>query len=159
MTFVVIIIDECQCEVTMQGVQIEQLLGGTEVIGHKIRNEMDLYEVSKTGLPKKALINLIQNLGFSVKAMASLLSITERTIQRKSDTELLDFITSEQILQVADVYSRGNTVFGSQEKFKDWIMLTNKALNNMRPIDLLSSRYGAQMVLDEIGRIEYGIIA
>ena len=143
----------------MQGVQIEQLLGGTDVIGHKIRNEMDLYEVSKIGLPKKALINLIQNLGFSVKSMASLLSITERTIQRKSDTELLDFITSEQILQVADVYSRGNTVFGSQEKFKDWIMLTNKALNNMRPMDLLASRYGAQMVLDEIGRIEYGIIA
>jgi len=143
----------------MQGVIIEQLLGGSDLIGHAIRNEMDLYELSRTGLPKKALLNLIQNLGFTVKSMASLLNITERTIQRKSDMELLDFITSEQILQVADIYSRGSEVFGSPEGFKKWVSLENKALNNRKPIDLLSSRYGAQMVIDEIGRIEYGIIA
>ena len=143
----------------MQGVLIEQLLGGTEVIGHTIRCEMDLYELSRNGLPKKALLNLIANLGFTVKTMASLLHITERTIQRKSDMELLDFITSEQILQVADVYSRGNSVFGSQENFKKWIALENKALDDKKPIDLVSSRYGSQLILDELGRIEYGIVS
>lgn len=110
----------------MQGALIEQLLGGTEVIGHTIRNEMDLYELSRSGLPKEALLNLIQNLGFTVKSMASLLHVTERTIQRKSDRDLLDLITSEQILQVADAYSRGSAVFGSQENFQKWIALENK---------------------------------
>lgn len=143
----------------MLGTAIEQLLGGSDLIGHPIRNEMDLYELSKTGLPKKALVNLIQNLGFTVKSMASLLNVTERTIQRKNDMDLLDGVTSEQILQVADVYSRGSTVFDSPEGFKQWLAFENKALNNRKPIDLLSSRYGAQMVLDEIGRIENGIIA
>ena len=143
----------------MYGTAIEKLLGGSDLIGHEIRNEMDLYEVSKAGLPKKALINLVQNLGFTVKSMASIINITERTIQRKSDMELFDNITSEQILQVADVYSRGNEVFGSSENFNKWITMENKALNGKKPIDLLSSRYGVEMVLDELGRIEYGITA
>ena len=143
----------------MQGPVIEQLLGGKDVIGHTIRNEMDLYELSRNGLPKMALIHLIKNLNFTLKAMVSLLHITERTLQRKSDMELLDLITSEQILQVAQVYGRGNSVFESQENFKKWLTLENHALDTKRPIDLLTSRYGAQMVLDELGRIEYGIIA
>jgi putative toxin-antitoxin system antitoxin component (TIGR02293 family) len=143
----------------MYGSAIEELLGGTEIIGHEIRNEMDLYEISKKGLPKKALVHLIHNLGFTVKFMASLINITERTIQRKNDIELLDKVTSEQVLQIADIYSKGTHIFESSENFSTWITIENKALNNKKPIELLSSRYGAQMVLDELGKIEYGIIA
>jgi putative toxin-antitoxin system antitoxin component (TIGR02293 family) len=143
----------------MYGSAIEELLGGTEIIGHEIKSEMDLYEISRNGLPKKALIHLIQNLGFTVKFMASMINITERTLQRKSDIELLDKVTSEQVLQIADIYSRGNQVFGSSDSFSTWVNIESKALNNKKPIELLSSRYGAQMVLDELGRIEYGIPA
>ena len=35
----------------------------------------------------------------------------------------------------------------------------NIALGGKRPIELLPSRYGAQMVLDVIGRIEYGVFS
>lgn len=143
----------------MYGAAIEELLGGTEIIGHEIKNEMDLYEIARNGLPKKALVHLMKRLGFTVKFMASMINITERTIQRKSDIELLDKITSEQVLQIADIYSRGTQVFGSADDFSTWVNIENKALSNKKPIELLSSRYGAQMILDELGRIEYGITA
>ncbi len=137
---------------------IEELLGGPEIIGHEIRNEMDMYEIAQSGLTKEALTQLIKNAGFTVKSMAAVLNLTERTLQRKQRDDLLDRVTSEQVLQVADVVSRGIEAFGSAESFSRWLSLENVALRNKRPIDLLSSRYGAQMVFDELGRIEYGII-
>lgn len=143
----------------MSDVAIETLLGGSKVIGHSIRSEIDLYEISRIGLPKKALLHLVSNLNLSIRAMATLLNITERTIQRKSDLELLDIATSEQILQIAEVFSRGSDVFGSLTNFQDWMQAENVSLGGKRPIELLPSRYGIQMVLDVIGRIEQGVFS
>ena len=102
----------------MSDVTIEKLLGGTGVIGHKIRTEMDLYEISRIGLPKQALLHLVTNLNFSVRSMTQLLNITERTIQRKGDSYLLDISTTEQILQVAEVFSRGSEVLVHLRTFR-----------------------------------------
>ena len=143
----------------MSCVSIEQLLGGSAVVGRTIKNTMDMYEAAQSGLPKKALENLGKSLGFTAKKMASVLQVTERTLQRKSTTDILDTHTSEKILQIADVYSKGCEIFGDPEPFSEWLQLENRALNNKQPIDLLASQYGARMVLDELGRIAYGITA
>lgn len=138
---------------------VESLLGGAELLGHAIHSEMDMYALSKKGLPKKSLLSLSDQIDLSLKAMAALLHVTERTIQRKGDDELLDEVTSAQLLQIAEVYSRGAEVFDSTEDFQVWMRTVSPALGHQRPLDLLSSSYGAQMVLDELGRIEYGVFA
>lgn len=91
--------------------------------------------------------------------MAALLNIAERTIQRKRDDELLDVSTSEQVIQIAEVYSRGNEVFGSSSNFQAWMNTESIPFGGKRPLELLPSRYGAQMILDEIGRIEAGVFS
>lgn len=143
----------------MQNTSIEQLLGGKDVLGYAVKTEMDLYELSRRGLPKKALVHLLKNLNVTLKAMAALIHITERTLQRKSENDILDAVTSEQIIQIAQVYSRGTEVFGAHDRFSQWLETENTAFENKRPLELLASRYGAHMVLDELGRLEYGIIA
>ena len=141
----------------MSEAMIEKLLGGTKVIGHSLKTEMDLYETSRIGLPKMAFLHLVANLNVSMRSMTRLLNVAERTIQRKGDHDLLDISTSEQILQIAEVFSRGNDVFESSENFQKWMNSENLSLGGKRPIDLLPSRYGAQMILDVIGRIEHGV--
>lgn len=143
----------------MSDVSIEKLLGGSAVIGHSLKTEMDLFEISRVGIPKKSLLHLVSNLNVSVRAMSQLLNITERTIQRKKDVDLMDVATTEQILQIAEVYSRGSEVFGSSENFQDWMNAENLAFGGKRPIEMIPSRYGAQMVLDVIGRIEHGVFS
>ncbi len=130
----------------MSDVTIEKLLGGSGVIGHSLKSEMDLFEISRAGLPKKSLLHLVSNLNVSLRAMSQLLNITERTIQRKGDLELMDVATTEQILQIAELYSRGSEVFGSAENFQDWMNADNLSLGGKRPIEMISSRYGAHMV-------------
>lgn len=141
----------------MATMTVEYLLGGSELIGHHIQSDMDMYELSRKGLPKKALLNLCENMNMSLRAIVSLLHITERTIQRKSHFELLDEITSAQLLQIAEIYSRGIELFNSKGDFKVWINSENTALGYKIPFELLSSPYGVQMVLDELGRIEHGV--
>jgi putative toxin-antitoxin system antitoxin component (TIGR02293 family) len=120
---------------------------------------MDLYEISRNGLPKQALLHLAANLKLSLRALSKLLNIAERTIQRKADQDLMDSSTTEQVLQLAEVFSRGHEVFGSSARFQQWINTGNLTLGGKRPLELLQSRFGAQMVLDELGRIEYGIVS
>jgi putative toxin-antitoxin system antitoxin component (TIGR02293 family) len=143
----------------MSSLTIEALLGGKEVIGQAIHTEMDLYELGKGGIPKKALLDLADQTNMSLKALSSILQISERTLQRKKDSDLLNRSVSEQVIQLAQVFSRGNEVFNSVEDFQTWIETANKALGNKRPEELLSSRYGAQMILDELGRIEHGVFS
>lgn len=136
---------------------IENLFGGVAVLGHALSNQMDYYTLAQEGLPKEALLHLMAHLNLSVRATATLLNITQRTIQRKQDHDLLDASTSEQLIQIAEVYARGIGVFGSSLHFQTWMNLENKALGGKKPLELLRSRYGAQMILEVIGRIEHGI--
>jgi putative toxin-antitoxin system antitoxin component (TIGR02293 family) len=120
---------------------------------------MDLYELGKSGIPKQSLLFLAASINVSMRVISQLLHITERTLQRKKDHDRLNEALSEQVIQIAEVYSRGTEVFDSADDFKAWVNTENRALGNKTPIELLSSRYGAQMVLDELGKIEHGVFS
>lgn len=136
---------------------IEDLLGGSDVLGQNINSQMDLFELTKKGLTKKALVNLAQYMHLSLASMTTILSITERTLQRKKDSDKFSSFISDQILQLADVYIKGEEVFGTREQVSIWLTKPNKALGYKKPTELLSSSYGVQMVHDVLGRIEHGV--
>jgi len=138
-------------------INVEEFLGGAAVTGQKIESEMDLYELSAAGLPKRALTNLSAKLDLPLRAMAQLLRLGERTIQRKKEQDLLDTDASEQVLQIAVVYATGAALFGSIETFQRWMTAENIALGGKKPLNLLPSRYGARLILDILGRIETGV--
>ena len=138
---------------------MEYLLGGSGVLGRSIESEIDLYELGRSGIPKKALMHLATSMDLSMRAMARILHVAERTLQRKKEDELLAQDISEHVIQVAEVYARGSGVLGDAERFRVWLTATNTALGNRTPMELLSSRYGALMVLDALGRMEHGIPA
>lgn len=138
---------------------VEKILGGEAILHHKIRNRMDLIELSNKGISKDALGHLAGYLSFSVKQVAELLPVSERTVQRHSSKQHFNRIVSEQILQIAEVAARGTEVFADKDKFLLWMNQPNKALADRIPMSLLTSRFGAELVLDELGRIEYGVFS
>ncbi len=91
--------------------------------------------------------------------MAALLPVTERTIQRYTAKRHFSRVVSEQILQIAEVAAKGIEVFEDKDRFISWMNHPNKALGNRTPMGLLNSRFGAEVVLDELGRIEYGVVS
>ena len=139
--------------------EISEILGGKEVLHEEIQSDFDFIELGGRGVTKAALTNLAGYLRLSLGRMAQLLSVSERTIQRQDPGVLFNRAVSEQILHIAEVAARGTDVFEDRERFLAWLNQPSIALAGRAPIDLLKSRFGAGMVLDELGRMEHGVFA
>lgn len=143
----------------MQFSDISIILGGSQVLHGNITSRMDLIELSNKGVTKDVLLRLANYLSLSVRQIAQLLPVTERTIKRYTRRQRFNRVVSEQILQIAEVAARGSEVFGDKGKFLSWLQTPSPALGKRIPTSLLSSRFGTEMVLDELGRIEHGVIS
>ncbi len=143
----------------MKLAEVIEILGGQQVLRQNIHHRMDLLELSDRGVTKDALVHLARFLSCTMSQMAELLPVTERTIQRYSPETHFNRVVSEHILQIAEVAAKGVEVFTDRETFLAWLRHPNPALAKQTPMSLLRSRFGADMVLDELGRIEHGVFS
>ena len=143
----------------MKLAEVTEVLGGQQVLRQNIHHRMDLLELSDRGVTKDALVHLARFLSCSMSQMAELLPVTERTIQRYAPEAHFNRVVSEHILQIAEVAAKGVDVFTDKERFLKWLRHPSPALANQTPMSLLRSRFGADMVLDELGRIEHGVFS
>lgn len=137
--------------------RITSVLGGSIAVGYSINNDMDLIEVTRKGLPKSVIQTLSTILSVSMEKMSQLLHVSHRTLQRKNDNDLLNVYPTEQILEIADVISKGIEVFGSIDKLSKWLHSELRHLNYKKPIEYLDTTFGVAMVKDTLGRIEHGV--
>jgi putative toxin-antitoxin system antitoxin component (TIGR02293 family) len=125
-----------------------------------LSNKMLMILVIREGVPY-SFFNLIRNYTpFSEHDWADILEISTKSLQRyKQSSKNFKPGQSEKIIEIAEVTNVGLDVFGDMEKFKLWLNTPNFALGNMKPIELLRGSYGKDMVLSELIRINYGILA
>lgn len=133
------------------------VLGGSMAVGQVINNDVDLIEISRKGLPTSVVHTLSLILSISMEKMSQLLHMSHRTIQRKGDNDLLNVYSTEQVLEIADVISRGIEVLGSLEAFTSWLHSEVRHLDYQKPIDYLDTSFGTTLIKDALGRIEQGV--
>jgi len=134
------------------------LLGGKNIITNPIRNDLDIISLSNEGITKASLDALISHLGISKKAFSeNILDASVKTLERKKSTDKLSKHTSSIVIEIAKVVEHAFAVFGNEEKVKSWLNYPNRALNNMKPIDLFYLPTGLNMVNTILGRIEEGV--
>lgn len=66
---------------------------------------------------------------------------------------------SERALYIANIFKQGIKLFGSQDKFHNWLNSENPAMGNEKPASYLDTFSGIQLVLDQLNAIEYGFSA
>ncbi|RLD28825.1 MAG: antitoxin [Bacteroidetes bacterium] len=137
--------------------RIISILGGSVAIGQPIHNDIDLIEITRKGLPKSVVQTISNILSISMEKMSQLIHVSYRTIQRKSDKDLLNVYSTEQILEIAEVISRGIDVLGSIKAFTAWLHTKLRVLNYKTPLDFLDTTFGARLIKDILGRIEHGV--
>ncbi len=59
--------------------------------------------------------------------------------------------------QFGQIMSLAHKVFGTLEETEQWLLRPAMGLNRQRPIDLLRTDEGTQLVEDHLGRIEHGV--
>jgi putative toxin-antitoxin system antitoxin component (TIGR02293 family) len=125
------------------------------------KSPLDLIETIRQGLPKQALERLAKALRVKVLDLEHILPVSRRTLQRyeQQNVECLPKELSDHMLQVAKVYARAVEVFGDEERALEWLQAPIVALGGRIPISLLDTSTGVDLVLTELGRIEYGVFA
>ncbi len=83
--------------------------------------------------------------------------VTERTLQRYTLRQHFNLTISEQVLHIAEVLAKGTDVFQDKNKFILWLNTPHKVFSHKTPFAMLGSRFGTELVLEELGRIEFGV--
>lgn len=122
-------------------------------------SDFDLLKLARKGIPKKALLALAKQISLTIEEVASVLHISERTLQRYTPSTIVKTEYADRAIELALLYERGIEVLGSEKAFTHWVKSPNTALGGEVPFNLLDTRIGFTMVLDILGRIEHGIFS
>jgi putative toxin-antitoxin system antitoxin component (TIGR02293 family) len=87
------------------------------------------------------------------------LGISQRTLQRRRETpaKKLTPDQSGRTWKFAEVLSKATQVFGSQQRAEEWLNKPALGLDRKRPIDLLTTPAGTELVETYLTRLEYGV--
>lgn len=120
----------------------------------------NLIDITQKGISFKLFDGISKKFPFTMQDWADYLHISGKTLSRyQKEDKSFDVLQSEKILQIEILYKRGQKVFGSSENFLIWLQSENVALGKTKPQDLLGSVFGISLLMDELTRIEHGVLA
>jgi putative toxin-antitoxin system antitoxin component (TIGR02293 family) len=107
-------------------------------------------------LKYRAVERLSAFLQASPPQLMRVIEVNERTAQRRKEQGALTAEESDRLARVARVTQRAVDAFGDEDQAREWLQRANRALRGALPLELLGTDAGAELVSDELGRIEYG---
>lgn len=142
---------------------VARLLGGTSTFGKMPRSPLEAHEMLLNGLPSKALLYFVDNLVFLRwdESFARAIGMSHRTYQRHT-AENIRQLSSEQsgrAWKLAEILAKATSIFGSKEEAEQWLERPAVGLDQRKPIDLLATPAGVELVEDFLARLEYGVYA
>ena len=97
---------------------------------------------------------------FTQKEWSDLLHISERTLQRYAkDNSAFNFGVIDRILSIDKVIKRGVDVFGDANNFIIWLKAGPVSIDGKLGFESLASFDGISKILNQLGRIEHGILS
>lgn len=125
------------------------------------KSRLAVHGFLQAGLKGKVLADLRRHchIVFVDEAVWPALGMSQRTVQRfEADREKpLSSDQSSRAWKLAEILARATPVFGSQEAAETWLSEPARALEGKKPIELLSTQPGTQLVEDLLQQIDYGV--
>jgi putative toxin-antitoxin system antitoxin component (TIGR02293 family) len=141
--------------------RVVDILGGPKVLRCKLKGPLDAHELLLRGLPGAALTYLVDSLVLlhDPVSLEKAVGISLRTFQRrKTDpTKLLSPEQSSRAWKFAEILAKATGSLGSRTEAEQWLKRPAIGLDQHRPIDLLATTAGVEIVENHLERIEYGV--
>jgi len=141
-----------------EGSSFMSILSGAK-FNSKSASDWDILKLTREGLPKRVLMLMAKKISLTLQELSNVMHISERTLQRYDDDEVVKTEYAEKAINLARLYTRGEEVFGSLEKFKTWMRTPLYVFHGETPVSLLDTSVGFDIIFTELGRIEHGIFA
>ncbi len=115
---------------------------------------------TRQGIPSADLIETAKMIGMPRDRFYASVGLPKSTIEKNiGQQSRLSPAHGDRIYRVNRVFARAFEVLGDQDGAKLWIQRRNRSLGGVSPLSLLDTEVGYELVLDTLGRIEYGIAA
>jgi putative toxin-antitoxin system antitoxin component (TIGR02293 family) len=121
--------------------------------------ELRLADRIASGFPTTAVDDVIGS-GLVEASVIYEIVVPRRTLaDRKLKQKPLSPEQSDRLVRVLRIYARAEEAIGDVSRAYRWLHRANRALEGMRPIDLLGSDAGTRAVEKVLGRIEHGVVS
>jgi putative toxin-antitoxin system antitoxin component (TIGR02293 family) len=143
--------------------KVAALLGGARILSRRLTSALDAHELLLHGLPTSAVDHLVGQLVFigKTQSLEKAVGMSLRTWQRRKDapSKPLSQEQSGRAWKFAEILAKATDVFGTQAEAEQWLERPAIGLDQRRPIDLLGTPAGVELVEDYLERLEYGVYA
>jgi putative toxin-antitoxin system antitoxin component (TIGR02293 family) len=123
-----------------------------------LKSAFDLVFSARKGIRTRVFYEFAESIKMPEKDLASLLSISSRTVSNYNDQQKsLEPIQSEHLLKLIALFGEGEEIFGNIDEFNYWLQ---KPFWNAKekPIDWLITPGGVDLVRDELGRLSHAYV-
>ena len=125
-----------------------------------LEDDYRVMTLSEKGISQNLFYALKDVSPFNLEEWARFLHLSRRTIIRyKNEQKPFETLSTDRIIEISKLIKRGVEVFGTTKNFNYWLRSPVFALGNVPPMDFLQSSFGIKIILDQLGRIEHGILA
>ena len=134
-----------------------------EWLGTESKNEFDLAQIVRRGLPLKTQSSLVSH-GMT-KDEFHLIVIPLRTFRHRTERlnkglgEVLTADESDKALRAARVLALAERVFGQRDKALSWMRTAKKRFQGETPMGMLQTEAGARLVEQMLIQIDEGMFA
>lgn len=146
---------------TNELVRIASLLGGRATFNSEFVSPLIVHELILGGFPTVALTTLVRRVDLLKRPefFERAVGVSVRTLQRRKGETVPRTLSPElsgRAWKFAEILAKATEIFGSQEEAERWLERPALGLDNHRPIDLLSTLAGVELVEAHLERIEFG---
>jgi putative toxin-antitoxin system antitoxin component (TIGR02293 family) len=154
-------------ESELRGERIQQL--GVSLSNHVSRlltikweaSQLHLHDFIQAGIPRYELVKTFRTFPFlsNEENMSNVLGVSSRTLQRMESTGDKNLSTEQasRLISFVKIMSLATQVLGGKKQAEDWLQRKAIALDQRRPIDLLTTDVGAQAVQTLLEQIDAGV--
>lgn len=137
---------------------IAEVMGGTAILGRRIRSVRDLERTISLGLPKRALRLTAERITTSTGDARRVMFrvVPEATFKRRTR---LSAAESERTERLARVIAAAEYAWNDREDAREWLTKPHPELGKRTPLESAMTELGARRVEDLLDRLFYGIPA
>lgn len=111
-----------------------------------------------TEFPYKRFERIASQVPITQKEWSNILHLSERTLQRYAkDNSSFEGIYTDRILHIEELIKTGLETFIDGDAFYRWLKREKNVLGELLNFESLYSTRGIQSLIDQLGRIQWGV--
>ena len=137
-----------------------EFMGGRRLFKQWPQNRAEIHGALVKGLPYAVLVHIVDNASaLSIDEIADAVGISSRTLRRQKDQpeRPMPPDLASKTWFLAETLAQASAVFGGRDAAERWMARPAMGLDGARPIELLRTLQGAELVTELLGRLEHGV--